>query len=106
MISAWPPKYLEQECITRSAPNSKGLCNNNKRKYVILICSSVLYTKSFKVLAHHAILVKKISICLLKTQQIPYIFYIAKPGDRVRQNHSMRGLSVQDIALTTISTVL
>ena len=46
MISAWPPKYLEQECITRSAPNSKGLCNNNKRKYVsILICSSVLIHK-------------------------------------------------------------
>ena len=49
---------------------------------------------------------KKISICILKIQQISYLFYITKPGDRVRQNHRIRGLSVQDIALTTILTVL
>ena len=108
MISAWPPKYLEQECITRSAPNSKGLCNNNKRKYVsILICSSVLIHKVSQCPRTTCDFgTKKISICILKIQQISYLLYITKPGDRVRQNHLMRGLSVQDIALTTILTVL
>ena len=107
MISAWPPKYLEQECITRSAPNSKGLCNNNKRKYVILICSSVLIHKvSQSPRTSRDFGKKNLDMPIEDTTNSIYIFYIAKPGDRVRQNHSMRGLSIQDIALTTISTVL